>query len=79
MAIVLILAVIAFATVLSIIEIPKMRKEKLNKELWTYSILLGIGVVLAIMKILNVKIPNPSDLMAWVYSPVKGIMQSLTK
>lgn len=79
MAIVSILAVLIFSTVLCIIEIPKMLKEKLYRELWTFSILLGLGTVLAILKSLNVEIPNPSDWIAWFYSPLKEVMKSLLK
>lgn len=79
MVLVSILAVLVFSTVLSIIEIPKMLKQKLNRELWTFSILLGLGTVLAVLKSLGVEIPNPSDLIAWVYSPFTEVMKSLIK
>ncbi|MBP2654601.1 MAG: putative rane protein [Firmicutes bacterium] len=74
-----ILTVLLFATVLSIIEVPKMLQGKLYKELWTFSILTTLGTVLAILKILDISIPNPSDWIAWVYSPVKDFMKSLLK
>ena len=79
MAIVSILAVLVFSTVLCIIEIPKMQKEKLHRELWTFSILLGLGTVLAILESLEVEIPNPSDFIAWVYSPFTEVMKGLLK
>ncbi|MBP2651207.1 MAG: putative rane protein [Firmicutes bacterium] len=79
MAAVGIFTVLVFATVLSIIEIPKMLQGKLYKELWAFSILLALGTVLAILKFLDVNIPNPSDWIAWVYSPVKDFMKSLLK
>lgn len=79
MAVVSILAVLAFSTVLCIVEIPKMLKQKLYREVWTFSILLVLGTVLAILKSLNVEIPNPSDFIAWVYSPLTEVMKSLLK
>lgn len=79
MTAVAIVAVLAFSTVLCIIEIPKMVKEKLNKELWTFSILLGLGTALAILKSLGFMIPNPSDFVAWVYSPITEVMKSIIK
>jgi len=79
MAIVSIFAVLVFSTVLCFIEIPKMLQGKLYRELWTFSILLGLGTVLAILKSLDVDIPNPSDLIAWVYSPFAGVMKGLLK
>jgi len=60
-------------------EIPKMLKQKLYRELWVFCLLLGIGTILTILKSLDVKIPNPSDFIAWIFSPLEGIMKSLTK
>lgn len=79
MALVSISAVIIYSIVLCIIEVPKMRKEKQVKELWMFSIILGIGVLIAIIKSLGMKVPNPSDLAAWIYSPLRGLFENLTK
>lgn len=79
MAIVSIIMVLVFSIVLSVIEVPKMIKEKLYRELWTFCILLLIGIVLVILKSLNIDIPNPSDFVAWVYSPFKGFIKNLLK
>ena len=79
MAIVSILAVLAFSTILSIVEIPKMISEKLYRELYTFIVLLALGTVIAILKSLNVNIPNPSDFIQWVYSPFSGFIKMLVK
>ena len=79
MAVVSILLVLAFGTVLCFYEIPQMLKSRCYKELWTFSILLALGVVLAVLKSLNVTISNPSDWIAWVYSPVSDLMRELLK
>lgn len=77
MTIAAIFGTIVFSTVLSVIEIPKMIHEKLTRELWTFCILLAIGTILAILKSLDLYIPNPSDFVAWIYSPLKNVMKSL--
>lgn len=79
MGIVSIALVFVFSTALCMIEIPKMRKEKLYRELWTFSLLLGLGTILVILKSLDVDIPNPLDFIAWVYSPVTDGMKGLLK
>lgn len=79
MVIVSILVVLVFSTVLCRIEIPKMLQDKLYKELVTFSILLGLGTVLAILKSLDVEIPNPADFIAWIYSPVTDVLKVLLK
>jgi uncharacterized membrane protein len=79
MAAVGIVAVLAFDIVLCIIEIPKMLSQKLIRELVTFSVLLLLGTVVAVLKALDIKVPNPSDFLAWVYSPVADWMKSLLK
>lgn len=79
MAVVTIIAVFLFDTILCIIEIPKMLQQKLIKELVTFSVLLLYGTIIGVMKSLDLKVPNPSDLLAWVYSPVSDLMKSLLK
>ena len=79
MAIVSILAVALFSIVLSIVEIPKMWKQKLYKELVIFCLFLMFGTVLAVLKSLDVKVPIPSDLIAWIYSPLAEVMKSITK
>ncbi len=77
MAAVGIIAVLVFDVIVCIIEIPKMIKQKLIKELVTFSVLLLLGTVLAALKAFDKKVPNPSDFLAWVYSPVADLMKSL--
>lgn len=79
MNILAIVLVLVFSTVLCIIEVPKMLKDNHYKELWTFSILLALGTVLAILKSLSVDLPNPSDLIAWVYSPIEDFLKNLLK
>ena len=79
MAVLSILAVVLFSFVLSIVEIPKMLKQKLYKDLGIFCLLLILGTVLAVLKSLDVEVPNPSDLIAWIYSPLAEVMKSITK
>ncbi len=79
MALIVILLLLAFAAIICFAEVPKLLKEKSFKELWVFSLLLALGVVLSILKSLKVEIGNPSDLFAWIYSPIKGLMESLLK
>ena len=77
MNIVMLLTVIIISTVLCLIEIPKMKKENQIKEIWTFSLLLALFTVLAILKCLGIDIPNPSDFIAWIYSPITGVTKAL--
>lgn len=73
------LALVVFDTVVCIVEIPKMVRGKLIKELITFSVLLLLGTAFGVMKAFDMKVPNPSDWLAWVYSPVSDLMKSLLK
>jgi glucan phosphoethanolaminetransferase (alkaline phosphatase superfamily) len=73
------IALVLFDIIVCSIEIPKMLKQKLIKELITFSILLLLGTVIGMMKSLDMKVPNPSDFLAWVYSPVSDLMKSLAQ
>lgn len=75
MAVVSIVFVLAFSITLCIVEIPKMQKNKEYKELAAFSIILFFGTLLAILKSLNVKIPNPADFLAAVYSPLVDLIK----
>lgn len=56
----------------SVIEIPKFKKTKKKKELWTFSILLLVGYSLLIAETMKAPIPNPLDLITFVYKPVSS-------
>lgn len=71
--------VLAFDTVLSLVEVPRMIRDKLFKELTIYSICLLLGSAIFILRSLDIKIPNPSDLIIWIYSPLSGISKWLTQ
>ena len=73
------LALILFDAAVCIVEIPKMVQQKLFRELVTFSVLLLLGTAIGVMRCFDLKVPNPSDLMTWVYSPVAGLMKELMK
>lgn len=77
MNIVVILVVLVFAIVLSFIEVPKMLESKSYREFWSFSILLFIGVLLAILKSLGVPLYNPSDFVEWVFTPISNLIKPI--
>jgi hypothetical protein len=77
--IVSILLIIAFCTILCLVEIPRLLRKNQYREFGTFAVLLGAGIIFALMKFSGMTVPNPSDLILWVYSPFKEIMQSLLK
>ena len=67
--------IVAFVVILSIIEVPKMLRRCLYKELVLYSVFLLIGAVTGILVTLDVKIPNPSDSLALHLSPLVMVVK----
>lgn len=79
MRVLYIILALLFNIILCIIEIPKMIQEKLFKELCVFCVLVFLGTLLAILKSIDANIPNPSDWIAWVYSPVADVFKSMLK
>lgn len=69
--------VLAFLTIIGIatyIEISKMNKQKMKKEIIIYSVFLAISSVFFILKLMEVSIPNPLDGIRFIFEPIgKGI------
>ncbi len=72
MAVLSVLSVLAFDIAVCAVEVPKLLGGRQIKELVTFSVLLLLGTVLAVLKSLDIEIPNPSDFQAWLFSPVLG-------
>lgn len=71
--------VLAFDAVLSLLEVPQMIQGKQFRELFVYSVFLLLGTTIFVLRGFDVKIPNPSDLIIWIYSPVSGLSKWLTQ
>jgi hypothetical protein len=68
-----------FCVIVCVVEIPKMMKAQLYRELYIFSVLLACGLVIGILKSLDLDVPNPSDWIATIYSPFAGLMKLFLK
>lgn len=73
-AITIVAAIMVFA-----FEIPKLRKKKLTKELWVFSVLMVMAVGLGIAESLNLNIPNPINGVRMVFQPFSDVINGLLK
>ncbi|WP_243291595.1 hypothetical protein [Bacillus sp. FJAT-47783] len=64
-----ILGILMVAIIVIYIEVPSLLKKKQTKELYVFSILLFIGVVLSILESLQIELPNPLDAITFIYKP----------
>ncbi|MBS4216240.1 hypothetical protein [Neobacillus rhizophilus] len=67
------------AIIITAFEVPKMRKKKLTKELWTFLILMGMAVGLGIAESLHLNIPNPLNGIRMVLQPMSDVINGLLK
>lgn len=68
--------VLGVSIIIALFEVPPLLKKKLKKDLWAFSILLLIGTGLSIAQALRMKIPNPLDLIYYIYKPMSDAIFS---
>jgi hypothetical protein len=56
-----------------------MINQKQYRELAAFIVLLTTGTFLGFMKFSGKTVPNPSDLLFIIFSPLKGVIESLLK
>ena len=62
------------AAVILFIEVPPLMEKKYKKELIVFSILLIFGVGLGVAYSFDVQIPNPIDLLTFIYKPLHDVV-----
>ncbi|WP_283610256.1 hypothetical protein [Faecalispora anaeroviscerum] len=77
MGVIAIVLIIVFVFLLSWIEIPKMLRGRLHKELILYSIILLFSAVVGILVSVDIKVFNPSDAIASFLSPIVIVVKSI--
>lgn len=63
-------AFLAISIMMIVIEVPSLIKRKKRKELWTFSILLFVGIVLGITVSLGVEVRSPLEWIKIIYGPI---------
>ena len=73
------IGILLFAAIILWIEVPPLLEKKYKKELLVFSILLAIGVGLSITLGFGKSIPNPLDLITFVFKPLNDVITLLLK
>ena len=55
-------------------EVPTLKENKLKKELFVFLSLLTIGVALSVAFVLGITIPNPMDLLTFLFKPLISVL-----
>ncbi len=71
-----ILGIIIVSLGIVALEVPPLLEKGFKKELWIFSVLLTVGLVLSILFTLGIKIPNPYDMLTTIYQPFTDFILS---
>lgn len=72
-----IVMILLASTVIAMLEIPTLRKKKQYKDFVVFCCLLLVGTILSIAQSLRMKLPNPLDLITFVFQPVSEFILGL--
>ncbi|MEK4229328.1 hypothetical protein [Solibacillus sp. FSL H8-0538] len=73
------IGILLIAAAILWIEVPPLLEKKYKKELLVFSILLAIGVGLSITLGFKKPIPNPFDLLTFIFKPLDDVITLLLK
>jgi len=79
MSLLYIIAIIAVSIIISTSQIPIMLKKKEMMDFGASTLLLALGTILAVLKAVDVKLPNPSTLLEYMYLPISEFMSEFFK
>ncbi|WAA09069.1 hypothetical protein [Fervidibacillus albus] len=74
-----IIGIIIVHVIIIWIEVPPLLRNSERKELIGFSILLFIGFVLSILESTTIELPNPLDLVTFIYKPVSDFVYGFLK
>ncbi|MDU0202643.1 hypothetical protein ACYEXS_05785 [Paenibacillus sp. MAH-36] len=60
-----------------LIEVPRMRRKHLKKELWSFSVLLALGTSLCAAKALGAHLRSPLAYITYVFKPMGELLQKM--
>ncbi len=60
-------------------EVPKMLQQKMKGELITFTVLMVIAMGMSYAQIMEFKLPNPTKLIEFVFSPAAKFLEETLK
>lgn len=70
-----VLGILIISVVICFSILPKLIREKETKTIWFFSIFMFIGTALNIAVILNIKIPNPLNIIIIIFKPISEFLK----
>lgn len=72
-----ILGFIIIGVIISALEVPKMRRQNLNKEIILYIFLLVTGLGLLSLLSLGINVTSPSIIIEKIFSPLNSLLSRI--
>lgn len=63
------IGVIVLYMVIAFFQIPQLKKEKMKREIWIFSIIMLFVTAVTVAKLNNLPLPSPLDLVTIMLSP----------
>lgn len=64
-------------SIIIIIEVPELVKNRMWRELLVFSVLLLTGMLYSIGQIYEWPLPNPTGKMEYMFEPVSAVLEKL--
>lgn len=65
-----VLGILILSAILFAWELKPLMKQGSKRDLWAFSVMMAIATGLMIAEVLGINIPNPSEGLAVIFSPV---------
>ncbi len=73
------IGILLAAAVITAKDLPGMLRQRDWKELITYCILLSFGTTICVLFYLQYSIPNPAELIIYLYKPMSDKLDAILK
>ncbi|KRF07180.1 hypothetical protein ASG89_17705 [Paenibacillus sp. Soil766] len=70
-------AILLASAVIAMLELPSLMKKRLYKEFGIVCSLILLGTILSIAQSMHMNVPNPLDLITFVFQPCSDFINGL--
>ena len=69
------IGIIVVACAIFCLEFPKLKKARINKDIWCFSLILLCATVVSILEARGVELPNPLDYIQSFYKSIHSMFR----
>jgi len=72
-----VLGILFIGTLISLVEVPSLKKKNLKKDIYIFFLFLSIGIILTILVSLGINIPTPLNVITKLYDPISSSLERI--